>query len=371
MATSGSGYKRTLDYREWRNRAAAAMFEAGYEDESVDFLRCAAIPMAHIHSSAPVLPQKAETVWVCDHDNSHDAMLFFATCGSRGCPDCAHRQVARFAWRYIPAVLDCAVKKGKDRLRKIVLTTPLDLRDPDCKEKLRDYCKALGKLWKSLETRSPNWSTAGTLESFEFGPNGHKLHFHVYHYGRYLPKNEISETWKSLTGGEAYIVDVQSVAQDADATDEEIANEVLETLKYSVKFWSKDRDGNVTYIDPELMPLLLGVLKGTRRVRSRGVFYNIAEPPKDPLCCETRGNEMLRVGIVFFPIWQATGFSPREYREIVEGKSLDLILANKSPPSNGKGNKSPPVQQPLWSDTEVAIHPGLSHYEESSNRKPL
>lgn len=367
--TRGTGYKRTLEYREWRNRAAAAMFDAGYEDDALDFLNCAEIPYSLISSSTKDLPKNAATVWVCDTRNEHDAMCFLNTCDGRYCPDCAHRQVARFARRYVPAVLASAKKKGHDRLRKIVLTTPLDLRDPACNRKLREYGTALGKLWKLLEKKNGNWSTAGTLEAFEFGPGGLKLHAHVYHYGRYLPKNEISKAWYELTGGQAYIVDVQSIAQDADATDEEIANEVLETLKYSVKFWSRDKDGKIAYIEPELMPLLIKALKGTRRVRSRGCFYRIPEVAKEPLCCETCGDEMLRVGVAFFPIWQETGFTPKEYRAQVERNALDLILANKSQNRGGGANKSPPKQSSFL--PEFGIPGRDDHYiiDESKHRK--
>ncbi len=371
-ATNGTGYKRTLEYREWRNRAAAAMFDAGYEDEAIDFLKCAEIPSELIDPHTKTLPANASTIWVCDNDPAHEAHLFYSCCDGRYCPDCAHRQVARFARRYVPAVLEAAKNKGRNRLRKIVLTTPLDLRDPDCKQKVRQYCNALGQVWKLLAARSEKWSTAGTIESFEFGPNGHKLHFHIYHYGNYLPKNELSEAWKELTGGDAYIVDVHSVAQSEDATDAEIANEVLETLKYSVKFWSKDDSGNVQYIEPELMPLLMNVIKSTRRVRSRGIFYNIPEQPKDPLCCDTCGNEMLRVGIVFFPIWQKTGFTPEEYKSMLDGNRLDLILANKSGNGSGKGNKSPPAnptQEPMWADLTEIGQPGQFQYENDKRKE--
>ena len=369
--TSGTGYKRTLEYREWRNRAAAAMFDAGYEDDAIDFLKCAEIPSELIDPHTKTLPANASTIWVCDNDPAHKAHLFYSCCDGRYCPDCAHRQVARFARRYVPAVLEAAKKKGRNRLRKIVLTTPLDLRDPDCQKKVRNYWNALGQVWKLLAARSEKWSTAGTIESFEFGPNGHKLHFHVYHYGNYLPKNEIAKAWKTVTGGDAYIVDVKSVAQSEDATDDEIANEVLETLKYSVKFWSKDEAGNVTYIEPELMPLLMTAIKGTRRVRSRGIFYNIKEPDREPLSCVMCGAPMLRVGIVFFPIWQKTGFSPQEYRSMLDGNRLDLILANKSENGSGKGNKSPPAnatQRPLWTDLTEIGQPGQSQYEDNKRK---
>lgn len=368
-ATSGSGYKRTLPYREWRNRAAAALFEAGYEDESVDFLQCAELPWHLIPSDTKVLPEKASTIWVCDHDHSHDAALFYCTCDSRFCPDCAHRQVARFARRYVPAVLECAKSRGHDKLRHIVLTTPLELTDPEAPQKIAAYWNAVGRLWKSLTSSNAKWATSGTIEAMEFGAFGHKLHFHIIQYGRFLPYKEIAKAWSQLTGGKCEITHVRALAQNEALADQDIANEVIETLKYSVKFWSKDADGNVTYIDPELMPFLAQALKGKRRVRSRGCFYNIPEQSKEPLCCETCGNEMLRVGVIFFPVWQETGFSPQEYRELVEGKSLHLILANKSKNGGGENNKSPPEQTAFWPepvDTGQADHYTI---DESKHRK--
>lgn len=367
--TSGTGYKRTLPYREWRNRVAAAMFDAGYEDDAVDFLYCAEAPVSAIASHAQDLPRNAATVWVCDTHNEHDAMCFLATCDGRYCPDCAHRQVARFARRYVPAVLACVKKRGYNRLRHIVLTTPLALTDPYCAQKVTEYWRAVGRLWKWLTSRNPKWTTAGTIEAFEFGANGLKLHFHIIHYGRYLPQLAISEAWHELTDGQAEVTYVRGITSDDDATDDEIANEVIEILKYSVKFWSKTPAGDIKYILPELMPPLLGVLKGKRRVRSRGIFYNIPEEPRQPLCCETCGNEMLRVGVVFFPVWQATGMSPDEYKAARDGNRLQFILANKSAMHRGENNKSPPVQTTLWAETDVPGHPGQPHYEDPNNRK--
>ncbi len=368
--TSGTGYKRTLEYREWRNRAAAAMFDAGYEDDAVDFLKCAETPSCHIASDTKVLPTNASTVWVCDSNPDHSAHLFYACCDGRYCPDCAHRQVARFARRYIPAVLKASEKRGANRLRHIILTTPLSLTDTDCKQKVRNYWSAVGRLWKWLAARSAKWTTAGTIEAFEFGENGHKLHFHIIHSGRYLPQKAISEGWHALTGGQAEVTYVRGIGAADDATEDEIANEVIEILKYSIKFWSKDAAGNIKYLDPELMPHLITALKGQRRVRSRGIFYNIQEPPRQPMCCATCGEQMLRVGVVFFPIWQATGYSPEEYTTMRDGNRLQSILANKSVSENGKGNKSPPTEQanlPGFYDTRSL---GKSHYEEASNRKP-
>ena len=347
------------------------MFDAHYEDDAVDFLQCAETPVLSTPSTTKDLPKNAATVWVCDTDNSHDAMCFLATCDGRYCPDCAHRQVARFARRYIPAVLDASQKRGANRLRHIILTTPLELTDPDCQQMVRNYWQAVGRLWKWLTSSSAKWTTEGTIEAFEFGENGHKLHFHIVHYGRYLPQKAICDGWHELTGGQAEVTYVRGIGAADDATDGEIANEVIEILKYSIKFWSKDAAGNVKYLDPELMPHLIAALKGQRRVRSRGIFYNIKEPPRQPLCCETCGNEMLRVGVVFFPIWQATGFSPEEYKDMLDGNRLQFILANKSISEGSTGNKSPPNEQGLLPGFYESPNVGQNHYEEARNRKPL
>lgn len=368
-ATSGTGYKRTLQYREWRNRAAACLYDAGYEAEALDFLSCAELPYFLIPSDTPELPGNTTTVWVCDHDNRHEAACYCNTCDGRYCPDCAHRQVARFASRYVPAVLACAEKRGHNRLRHIVLTTPLALTDPDCARKLTVYWNAVGRLWKRLSTCSPQWSTEGTIEAFEFGEDGHKLHFHIIHYGRYLPQSAICDAWAELTGAEAEITFVRGIGVDDDATDAAIANEVIETLKYSVKFWSKDRSGDITYINPAFMPDLLRVIKGKRRVRSRGCFYNITAVDKQPLCCAACGNEMLRVGVAFFPIWQATGFSPKEYKIALGEDKLHLILANKSVSEGEENNKSPPTQPLLWGESHLPAYRGRSHYDDAYNKK--
>ena len=340
--TSGDGYKRTLRYRSWRADVSHAMIEAGLEADAKDFWNCAETPKQKISSSAPAVNSSAETAYVCTQGQGHDALLFFACCDNRGCPDCARRQTARFARRYVPLTLELVARTDRHRLRHIVLTTPYDLKEMSVEEgrqRVDDCNAAIGVIWKMLETKKRK--TLGTLESFEFGTNGHKLHFHILHYGSYLPQPEIVNAWRKLTGGECEVVFVRAIGLPED-TEEDIRHDVIETLKYSTKFWSTDKvTGEIKYIDPKLMPKLMLILKGKHRVRSRGVFYGIPEQEKEPLKCADCGHEMARVRVKEWHLWLSQGATYEDIKALEQSKYLNSRLANKSPPKSESDDKPP------------------------------
>lgn len=338
--TSGDGYKRTLRYKSWRKNVGEQMFFAGMEDEAQAFWSCAENPKQKISSHAPAVNSSAETAYVCTQGQGHDALLFFSTCDNRGCPDCARRQTARFAHRYVPLTLELAARKDRYRLRHIVLTTPYDLKEMSVEEgrqRIRDCRNSITGVWKMLETKKRK--TLGSLESFEFGANGHKLHFHILHYGSYLPQVDIVNAWRKLTGGECEVVFVRAIGLPEDS-EEKIKHDVIETLKYSTKFWSTDKvTGEIKYIDPSLMPKLMLILKGTRRVRSSGVFYNIPEPENEPLCCADCGHEMSRVRIKEWHLWLSKGAVYEDIKAMDRASRLKYTLANKSPPKTVPDDK--------------------------------
>ena len=359
--TSGDGYARTLRYKAWRNHVATALLEAGLAKEANKFKDCSEKPVQWIPSDSKILHPDATTVWLCTgNPDEHNAAVFMPTCDCRICPDCARRQAARLAQRYIPVILDLAKNQGRSRLRHIVLTTPVSLVDDDettLRRKISRYDRAVSKMWANLEKKgfADQYLTDGILASWEFGTEGLKLHYHIIHYGHYIPQHLISETWSELTGHECKVVFVRAIGQTG-ATEEQVKHDVIETLKYSTKFWKVDDKGEIEYIKPELMPKLLLVLKGKRRVRSTGVFYNIPEPEPDAFCCPDCGAEMLRVGLENWHYWT-------EYHAIVDMDALRYKLANKSPPSKGEGIKSKAenVQLKLFDDSKLI--PQITHYQ--------
>ena len=333
---------RSPEYIQWRLDVCEALESAGYEHEAELFETCCNHPRKKFSSALPDLPIGVETVWVCSEHAEHDAVAFAPTCDLRICPDCAHRQMARFAARYIPKAreLQNQNKKGFG-LRHIVLTTPYALEDDDAAAR---YDKIFDDVLVTLDSLLPQgWrKEQGFIVAVEFGEDGHKLHAHIIHYGQYIPKYSLTEAWKLATGGECEINFVRSLVGK---TEQETADNIIEVVKYAVKFVKVDnRTGQLSYVAPELMPKLLGLLKGTRRVRSYGVFYNVGAPEESPFCCEACGAAMARIGVEHWQIWRNTGYLPQEWAIAKRGE-LDLILANKSSECGVSADSEPPPKQ--------------------------
>lgn len=332
--TSGNGYKRSFTYRQWRNEVTEALYLCGLDDEAEAFGNCAEFPVRW-QSPHDKVSRHDTTAWVCrDHMSEHDAAIFCATCDNRCCPDCAARQSARFIARYIPPALELGLSGGRYRIRHIVMTTPIALTS-DTPEKIRkiyrDYSKlprkALEIVQKRGEERGRSWSTLGAIQSAEFGSEGEKLHFHIIQYGDYIPQSELSDAWSQVTNGQAYVCRVYSLGND----EQSLTSSIIEALKYSTKFWSKDdKTGDIKYLPANIIPHLMQVLKSTRRVKSWGFFYNIPAIETEPMTCKDCGAEMYRLGVEELIHWQAMV------------SSLSLKLANKSASPHAHGNKSPP-----------------------------
>ncbi|NIT56289.1 MAG: protein rep [Aliifodinibius sp.] len=331
--TSGAGYKRTYNYRQWRNQVVEALYLTGFDIEAEAFGKCAENPMFW-QSPDKKIPGDVETVWMCSGDLSHDCALFCATCDNRCCPDCAARQSARFISRYLPKALELGLSGGRYRIRHIVLTTPIALTSDtsdNIRKLYRKYSKlprkALDIVAKRGKELGRSWKTLGCLQSAEFGSDGEKLHFHIVQYGDYIPQDELSKAWEQVTDGNAYVVRVYSLKADEDS----LTHAIVETLKYSTKFWKTGANGEVEYLPPNVIPHLMQVLKGTRRVKSWGVFYNLPEIETEDFCCPECGSNMVRMGVENLEI----------YQEGIE-HILRFKLANKSHIGGVGGNKSPP-----------------------------
>ena len=371
--TSGDGYKRTLNNRQWRSQVVEALVLTGFEKEANLFGSCSEHPLRWISPDKKNLPSDAETVWACSHDDTHPAALFSSTCDLRICPDCAARQTARLAARYMPVAIDYAMRGGKHGLRHIVFTTPLNLTS-DTPEKISaqadEYAKiprrVLERVQKLGKEYGRDWSTIGAIQSEEYGTDGLKLHFHVVQAGAYIPQDTLSKIYAEETGNKASVVFVRKIGN---GSPEEVASDVIETLKYSVKFHSTDNEtGEVKYIPPNVMPHLLKVLKGRRRIRSWGCFYNLPKIQKEPFLCQECNHEMERIGLENWELWleyRATN----ETVKLAYHAFLNLKLANKSNFDKPKGSKSapttgssPPIpdQKPLW---ETVDKDNFNHYE--------
>lgn len=333
--TGTGGYKRTDTYIGWRKEVAAALLEYGLDKEARLFYDCAEHPKRWIDSSRRTLHSNAATVWLCSDDPTHPAAMFMSTCDLRICPDCAARQTARLAAHYIPKAIELSKVGGRYHLRHIVFTTPIELTS-DTPEKINAKIDELSRLPRQClellqaqgEIENEHWKTLGCIQSAEFGTDGLKLHFHVIQYGDYIPQKKLSEAWNQVTNGQADIVYIRGIDT---SSDDATANDVIETLKYSVKFWKTDKKtGQVHYLPANVMPHLLMSLKGLRRIRSWGCFYGLPKPDKEKFCCSECNAEMDRIGCENWYLWIEHGATGEQIRAWKRESLLHSKLANKS-----------------------------------------
>jgi hypothetical protein len=370
---SATPEKWSYNYRVWRTRVGTALLEYGMEKEAFQFNGCFEHPVSWIKSTLATLPTDAATVWMCSDNPKHDAALFMPTCDLRICPDCAARATARLAARYIPKAIELASGGGAYHLRHIVFTTPIELTS-DTPDKVQQIVKKYSRLPKAaldkLQTLGiaygRDWKTEGAIQSFEFGTDGLKLHFHVIQYGAYLPQKELSEAWTSVTDNEASVTYIRAINS---SSPESIQSDVIETLKYSVKFWSIDKQTNeYVYLEPNLMPHLLRTLKGVRRVKSWGCFYNLPKPEKRSLCCETCESEMVRFGVENWKLWIEQGVTKEHLDALKEREALlHLKLANKSKKATLYESHSPPDSDEKYRQKDMWKPVSHSHYHYEDN----
>jgi hypothetical protein len=156
------------------------------------------------------------------------------------------------------------------------------------------------------------------VASIEVGETGHKWHVHAVVWGPFVSHGELQAEWRKRTG--------QTVVwlQECGATVGKARSVVGEVLKYAVKF---------TGLAPETLVELHLALKGRRRVRSWGSFYNAGVEVEDegPETCEVCGARMRRV-----PEWLV------EARERCLAASLPVF---SSYAANKSGERAPPQER--------------------------
>jgi hypothetical protein len=338
------------DYHEWRLLVSDAVRDAGYSDDADEFWSCAG-DEASFWAAVPLelgADARATRAYVCP---AHGAKIIRKTCHLRVCPDCARRAANRLLARFMPKIQETLDRHHpRLRYRKIVLTTPFCLTDSDAKAQYRRLKKCLNTVFDALLPKG--WrKDQGYIVADEWGPDGLKLHFHILFYGQWLDNRKangypLATAWRTVTGGDCEVVYVSGVRA------ERVEAEVVETLKYCVKFWKTDPETGATVrLSPESMVILHQVLKGERRVRAYGIFYRLNAVadrcPSCPVCSE----ELTRMTLDEYNIWVITGWMASEQR-------LNLRTGNKSPPPDLLGGKerslsatkySPKLEQPTLS----------------------
>lgn len=292
---------------QWRDEVAAALASAGLAREADSFLAC----------------QDEDTVsfvHVCSEDPDHDATLIAHTCHLRICPDCERRNSARLYERYYQPILDIVrVFRRRRGLRHIVLTTPFSLEDENIREKLRWAYAQLGRLFDLLLPEGWQKKEMGYLAGCEFGEEGRKLHFHILFYGPYIDNTDMCLVWNILTGST-----VLPWIKLVDGKDHTLENAVKELVKYVTK---------LTTLPAHLMPVLLEAIKGTRRIRNKGIFYNLPQLEKQPTTCKVCGAPMT--------VWTRDHYDAHQRAKLVGDSAKLLDRLRNSPLVLKLGNKFP------------------------------
>ena len=296
---------RTAEANTWRELATVALEAAGYWSEAQEFLDC----------------QDPETLrWyrVCDEDANHYAKPVVHTCHKRYCPDCAKREVGRLLRRYKDHI-ETVVKHGPTyyRLRKIEFTTKYSLTDDDARERYKQMWDAINQAFTKLFGWDWYQKGMGYIAGAEFGEKGKKLHAHVLFYGAWINKKQLSAVWKEVTNGDNEITYIREVT---------VEEGVKEVLKYSTKF---------SHLASQDVPALYEVLKGTRRIRSRGEFYNLPEEIEEPFNCPECEAPIVR--------WLPSQYDQwKEAQRTLSREALEQMLARLQSLDLKQGNKSPP-----------------------------
>jgi len=234
---------------------AYELMARGHDAAAIDYLNC----------GHPDLIRKYR---VCSSNPHHHARPVGFSCHLRICPDCARRNASRLLRRYLPVARDAYDQKHPQfTLKHITLTTSWSLYDHDINRRIREAWKALNELLLAFWGEGWQKSGRGWLGGFEFGGEGKKLHLHLLAYCEFMPHAELSAEWERLTGHK--IVWIEQIRG--------VKKAVKEVLKYATK---------LTELSSTDTALIHEVLKGVRRVRGGGIFYNVPEPAKDenPLC---------------------------------------------------------------------------------------
>ena len=329
---------RTGEYKLWRAKVVDAYRSADMPDDADLFEGCSDPSHFFMLHNNEKMQSDAVAVIACSENPAHFAKAICPTCQLRTCPDCAHRSAARLLARYMPELEKHynSPRMGW-RFRKIVLTTAVSLHNEDLRERIKALHGDVRKLFDRLLWTHKNGpyrvAECGLIVAHEFGPKGLKLHFHILYYGPYLVQAQIADEWQSLTGWNQ--VRIKGVGRTHDL---DLAGAVAEQLKYTTKFWKRQKNGDVVYIDPAIVPIIHKALAGTRRVRSWGLFYNIAIEEEPALCGEC-GAAIGRFSPTEYDIWTETGWLPEEFARALRPEIVDHLFlkhGNKSPPADEK-----------------------------------
>jgi hypothetical protein len=337
------------NYALWRAQVAGRLMDAGRYSESMNFADCGSL-FGNFQ------------VAVCDADPGHDARALPFTCHLRYCPDCERRHQARQVAKYTPILKDLA--ENSDRagwsLKKIELTTPFSIEDPNAAAQFEDawdyferwqqlmFQHLLGDEMTKGEKRRGRLDYAphglGSTASAEFGEDGHKLHFHILAYCPWIDKHKSSDLWLEASDGIADITYIRRIDYH------NVDDAVREQVKYVTKFNS---------LPPALVIKLADILDGQHRFRTYGLVRKAEKIEREPCQCATC-NAIIRIMRVreYFELVLAHNIEPKpEIFDAARQIFLDLKPGNKAGEAKGahlaRSDPDPPAKQadlPLFDD---------------------
>lgn len=263
------------EYALWRAQVAGRLRDAARHSEALNFEDCGKLFGTF-------------NVAVCADDPSHDARALPFTCHLRYCPECERRHQAELVAKYVPILKDLSenVDRAGWSLKKIDLTTPYRLEDDDAAALYQDaweffehwqqllFQQLLADEMSPAEKRRQRLDYSkhgiGSLVSAEFGEHGHKMHFHAILYSPYVPKQMITDTWRTASGGECEVNWVRRIEYH------DVDDAVREQVKYVTKF---------NELPPSLVVKLADVLDGSRRLRTYGLVRKAKKLEREPCKC--------------------------------------------------------------------------------------
>lgn len=249
-------------------------------------------------------------VLACGKDVSHFRAPAVHTCKLRFCPICARRNAAKLCERYYPALKAVTVgARDTFTFKTINLTTSISLYDPEIEEKTKKMYRAVSMFFDNVlgngragwaQKSSKHYTGEGYLVAAEFGESGRKLHFHVLFFGRFIPQAVLSDEWCGITGFP--VVDVRMVREG-------LKKGLKEVLKYISKFEKQTHGEFSGFATPKEIVSLAKVFNNMRRIRTRGLFYNLpderaieSEIEVNPTFCPTCAADGKIVPLVCFEV---------------------------------------------------------------------
>jgi|GEM_PF-3314353 len=275
--------------------------------------------------------------------NDYEKYFVRLFCHARICERCARMYVRQLRAQVLPVVREVASQRRRGYvLAQITLTvTSKRYRDslPDRDGIVRLYRESsqllrrfFGK-YAMRKTRTGRWREdrkryvgAGWLAAVEVGKDNNNLHIHALTYGPIRSVKRLSEAWANITG-DSFGVDIRRKTPK-------------QAVDYVLKYIGKPPVSDSYHRIAEYSQMI----KGSRRLRTGGIFYNHFKAPKrekkSHLCIYCQA--LLRFGGV------VDDYADSGYIDYYHAsRHLDDYLPNSGMPGSSLPGESTPLTLPF------------------------